>query len=43
MTKDKVIMAYIKGKLTISEVRKILNKIEGKRLVKLIDKKHVRT
>lgn len=39
MTKDKAITAYIKGKLTISEVRKLLNKIEGQRLVKLIDKK----
>lgn len=38
MTKDQVIMQYIRGKITISEVRKLLNKIEGQRLVKLIDK-----
>ncbi|MES2408762.1 MAG: hypothetical protein V4509_00495 [Patescibacteria group bacterium] len=37
--KDKAITAYIRGKITIRQVRIILNKIEGKRLVKLYDKK----
>ena len=39
MTKNQAITEYIRGKITISEVRKLLNEIEGKRLVKLYDKK----
>ena len=38
-TKDEVITSYIKGKITVSEARLLLNKIEGKRLVRIIDKK----
>lgn len=40
MTKDKVIWAYIKGKISVSEARKLLNEVEGRRLVKIIDKKN---
>lgn len=39
MTKDKVVTDYLKGYITIRETRLLLNKIEGRRLVKLIDKK----
>ena len=41
MTKDKVIMDYIRGKISVSEARKLLNEAEGRRLVKIIDKKNV--
>ena len=40
-TKNKIIWAYIKGKISVSEVRKLLNEAEGRRLVKIIDKKNV--
>ena len=39
MTKNQAINIYIKGKISITEVRMALNKIEGKRLVKIYDKK----
>lgn len=42
-TKQNVIMDYIKGKLNISEVRKLLNRIEGQRLVNIYDKKSIKT
>lgn len=34
---EKVIDRYIKGELSISEARKLLNYIEAKRIVNLID------
>ena len=40
MSKESVIKAYIKGAITISEARKMLNIVEGRRLVDLIDKRN---
>ena len=37
VTRDRIVMDYIKGKITIREARKLLNQFEGQRLVKLID------
>jgi hypothetical protein len=36
-TKDQIIREYLKGKITISECRKLLDKLVGEILVKKID------
>lgn len=37
MTKDEIVSDYLKGKINLTEARKLLDKLEGKRLVDLID------
>ena len=39
MTKEKVIRDYITGKIDIGEARRRLNRVEGERLVRIVDKK----
>jgi len=35
---EQVINDYLRGKITVSQVRRLLQKIEGRRLIKIIDK-----
>lgn len=35
---DKVVFDYIHGKISVSQARKLLNEIEGRRLVKIYDR-----
>lgn len=40
VSKDEIVNLYIKGKITIREARHLLDRVEGERLVKIIDNRN---